>query len=170
MRKFSPLKPERQMLLMRQFPNLMEVDACEEDYGYAKIAISYFDHWLSESEACAAFSNVSLEESLNRKNKQLGFCRRLLEATEVLNFKVFGRPNNRRVKFRAFCDNDVALRYCSEAYDKFSSRFFFKLVIPEYSALYYQGYDATNYIYCRGGEFSNRLRSLIYDSGLNVLD
>ncbi|WP_299947430.1 hypothetical protein [uncultured Microbulbifer sp.] len=170
MRRFVSLKSEKQDFLLHQFPNLMEIDACEDGYGYTKIAVSYFDHWLSESEAYKAFLNVGLEESVNRKNKQLEFCRQLFNSTEVLNYKIYGRPNNRRVKFRAFSDDNVALRYCSDAYDKFSSIFFFKLVIPEYSALYYQGYDATNYLYYRGGELSNKLKSLVYGSGLNVLE
>ncbi|MCH9691075.1 MAG: hypothetical protein K0U59_03250 [Gammaproteobacteria bacterium] len=170
MRKFISLKPPIYTVLQNQFPNIMEIDACEEGYGYTKVAISYFDHWLNEAEAYNAFSKVSFKEAADRKNRHLELCRQLFISTEVLNYKILGRPSNRCVKFRAFSDNSVALKYCSNAYDKFSSAFFFKLVLPEHSALYYQGYDATNYLYYRKGELPHELRSLVFKSGLYILE
>lgn len=170
MRKWINLDRKKQESLKLLFPNLLGVNRCDENHGYEKIAISIFDHWLSNDEGNLLLQNVSKEEQKRRDNLHFLFNKSLVADTETYTFSFKGKWSKKHPVFKSFRDTKYLHEYVKPNDNYISSRFYFRLALPEMNALYFEGSDDTNYLYFKDKSLLADFLKLVEASGLYVLE
>lgn len=169
MRKLINLCKKEQRNLSVQFKDILKVDACEDDHEYRKIAISVFDHWLSKEEALTLLNDVSEEEQTRRNNLHYAFNKKLFDKTMCFTYRVKGRGKKTYPIFKNFQDKRTAYSYIKPNSGGVRSKFLYKLVLPQFDALYYEGWDDTCYLYYKNEDLLNSLIEWVKESGLHIL-
>ena len=170
MRRFQNFDRQQQALFTSMFPELDKVVAVEETDKYRFMAISVFDHWLSEEESNKLLSGVSEEDQMLRDQKFDLFSNNIIESTEVINFTFKGRWAKSRPVFRKFTSAGSKQNYMKSASNFVSSNFFFKVALPEFEALYFESWDDTNIFYLRDEKHADLIETWANECGLYRLD
>jgi hypothetical protein len=169
MKKYHNIEIARQSKLFNEFGEFIQCYQESDFEKYQVLPISYFDHWLSEVEANELLQNASVNEQEKRYFLHRKFCGALINTTEVLSFKRFGR-NKKSVKFRSFASNTHLLEYLApkKSLNKFGD-YAFVVLLPKLKMLFVGGFDNTNYVYCLGENNIPIIEKLASESGLHVL-
>lgn len=109
MRNFINLCNTRQSELTKQFPSLLTLVCVEETTEYGYVAVSVFDHWLSQEEAVELLDNVSKDEQTRRNRLLYCFSKKLASTTEVINVKFRGKGIKSYPLFRGFTSETLSL-------------------------------------------------------------
>lgn len=167
---FEQISNERQELLSAQFSDLLCLDRHENVLAYERLAFSVFDKWLNADEARELLNEVKSSEEkrryelLNRVNIEIA------NTTECLTYEVVGDDASSRVNFIKLLGADALSNYFKQSNHSSSSRFHFKIVLPELDALYYEGFDFTNYLYYKDRRLVESLIESVQELGLHVLN
>lgn len=169
MRRCINVSKDEQKKLEALFPEILAIDSGDDALPYKKFAISVFDHWLTRGEAKPLLENVSDIEAIKRNNIHMNFNKFLCRKTNCLTYKIKGRGNKIRPVFKRFLHEESLYNYIKPQSGCVSSRFLFRLVLPELSALYYEGWDNTNYIYFRDEKWVDMFLDWAKTSDLYIL-
>ena len=169
MRKLINLSKKEQESLFLQFPHILEIDACEDNHEYKKIAISVFDHWLLEDEVLTLLNYVNEEEQRRRDNLHYIFNKILFDRTICFTYRLKGRYKNHLV-FKKFTDKIAAYAYIKPNSNFVPSKYLYKLVLPQFDALYFEGWDDTCYLYFKNEKLLDTLVDWAKESGLYILE
>ena len=142
----------------------------EETNEYTYMAISVFDRWLDEQDSIKYLSDVSDEEQKSRDSKFIKFAKKLIDNTEVLNFTFKGRWSSAKPQFRAFTSKTAKERYLMGAQHNVDSNHFYKVVLPELEAVYFESWDDTNVFYLRNPEHAEQIAKWANECGLYRLN
>ena len=85
MRRLQNFDRQQQVSFTQMFPELDRVVAVEDTDKYRFMAISVFDHWLSEEESNQLLSDVSDKEQALRDQKFDLLSNKIIESTQVKN-------------------------------------------------------------------------------------
>ncbi len=169
MRTLVNLNKHRQRLLAEQFPDVLGLESCSGNFGYKRIAISVFDHWLSRSEANELLNNIDAAER-ERRNKIHRFLNeKIISSTSCLTYKIKGRLRKRHPIFKRFANSRSASNYVKPNDNSISSNYYFRLVLPELEAIYYEGSDDTNYLYYKEEALLADFFEWVEECGLNII-
>ncbi|MDO6540404.1 hypothetical protein Q4524_17600 [Alteromonas stellipolaris] len=170
MRKFLALDKQSQLNLRKKFPDLDKLVAVEQTDAYTYMAISVFDRWLGEEDSIKYLSDVSVEEQNSRDSKFVKFAKKLIDNTEVLNFTFKGRWISATPQFRKFTSNTAKEKYLMCAQHNVDSSHFYKVVLPELEAVYFESWDDTNVFYLRNPEHAVQIAKWANECGLYRLN
>ena len=165
---------KRQIDLSQQFPELLKVHHIENCQRIKKVAISVFDHWLNESEARDLLkidkSRPTTGEELARRDLLNALNTLIAKSTECLGYEIIERNGHEYPRFFSFDTTQSLSKYFSQSPHGVSAQFFFKLVLPKLSALYFEGYDFTNHLYYLDENMIEQLKRWTAEANLYVLD
>ena len=169
MRTFHCLNPQRQAELASQFSWLAAVQKDAHLPLEAKtLNLSVFDHWLTEPEAEALISRCSREDQLRRDRSFATFYSLLIAETEVLSIAWRGLGKD-RPRFRSFTSPSAALRYLRHNGSGLFRPPHIRLALPDFSAIYYQGWDSTSHLYIANLVETETISEWATQAGLHVL-
>lgn len=169
MRKFQCLKPQRQAELASQFSWLAAVHEDQTlPLGVRTLNLSVFDHWLSEREADTLISASSKEDLVHHDLRLKSFYSLMIAETEVLSF-VWRGLRKSRLRFRSFTSPAAALNYLEPSGSGLDYAPHIQLVLPQFSAAYYQGWDNTSHIYFAQPMEAEAISGWAMQAGLHVL-
>lgn len=144
-RQWNNVDRLRQKELLAQYPDISRVYQGEASGVYKRLAISVFDHWLSAEEAARLLVEANHQSyCLIHKSFNLAFA----EAFGCLGFRLRGRFKN-KVIFKTFTHQHGLQEYLEPASFSVSQSCMLQVVLPEISAIYFEGFDSTNYLYYR---------------------
>ena len=169
MRRFSVLNKKAQMELREKFPDLDKLVAVEDTSEYTYLAVSVFDRWLGHDDALKLLTDVSEEEQRTRDSKFIKFAEKLVSNTEILNFTFKGRWHKALPLFRSFASHTAKVNYLMCTPHNVDSSQFYKVVLPELEAVYFESWDDTNVLYLRNPEKAAKIESWANESGLYCL-
>ncbi|MDP5460936.1 hypothetical protein [Alishewanella sp. SMS8] len=169
MRKFLALDKKTQIDLRKRFPDLDKLLAVEDTNAYTYMAVSVFDRWLGEVDSIKYLSDVSKEEQQIRDSKFIKFAGKLINNTEVLNFTFKGRWGNALPQFRKFTSSTAKENYLMCTQHNVDSSHFYKIVLPELEAVYFESWDDTNVFYLRNTEHEVQIEKWANECGLYCL-
>lgn len=169
MRKFKNLKNERQIELTRQFPDLLKLSCAEETFEYTYLAVSVFDHWLGREKSVKFLDNVPGDEQSRRNNILYSFSKKLAQNTEVINFKFRGRWNRSYPLFRGFTSIGALEKYLEPAISH-PKKNFFRIILPELGAVFFESWDDTNVFYLRDSSKINLIREWAIECGMFCIE
>ena len=169
MRRFSVLNKNAQMELRNKFPDLDKLVAVEDTSEYTYLAVSVFDRWLGHEDSIKLLSDVSAEEQRTRDSKFIKFAEKLVSNTEVLNFTFKGRWNKALPSFRKFTSHKAKVDYLMCTPHNVDSSHFYKVVLPELDAVYFESWDDTNVFYLRNPEKVAQIEVWANECGLHCL-
>lgn len=170
MRKFLACDKKNQLRFRAQFPDLDKLVAVEETEAYTYMAISVFDRWLGPEDSIKYLSDVSVDGQQASDAKFNQFAKKLIESTEVINFTFKGRWANARPQFRLFTSYQAKEDYLLCTSHKHDRRHFFKVILPELDAVYFESWDDTNVFYLRNPKYANQIEQWANECGLYRLD
>lgn len=136
-----------QKALRNKYFYLYDLECGEKIPILSGVAISVFDHWLSEDESTDMLINNSIEEVGQRVEKHRSFSQFLVGNYSCLTYKFKGKLNHRIAVFKKFTSLESAKSIVDPEVKNLCNRYKFSLVIPELNALYFEGSDYTNYLY-----------------------
>ena len=131
-------------------------------------AISVFDHWLTAEEADKEiFIDDNEKELLNRRNKFKNFIETLSTKTDLYTWKY---KKHNRLHIQKPSNTKDVLRKCDfeNLYSLNGKRYNF--LIPEFSAIYEEGWDWTNIIRYKDEEKIKPILDMAKTCGLNILN
>ena len=163
MRKFINLNKSDQHKLSAQFPNLLELVSVEETLHYNYLAVSVFDGWLGAE--VFALDSPSEKEQKNRNDALFSFSNKLASETDIINFKISGKRNQWKPRFRGFTSNRAKIEYL-----KPSNKVNFKVVLPELGIVFLEGYDYTNVMYLKDLAFKAQIKQWATECGVYCID
>jgi len=169
MRRFSVVNKNTQIKLRDKFPDLDTLVAVDDTSEYTYMAVSVFDRWLGHEDSLTLLSDVSPEEQQTRDSKFIKFAEKLVSNTEVLNFTFKGRWNKSVPSFRKFTSNKAKIDYLLSTPHNVDSAQFYKIVLPELDAVYFESWDDTNVFYLRNPEKAAQLEIWANECGLHCL-
>ena len=170
MRKFLALDKQSQIDLREKYPDLDKLYAVEDTDEYTYMAVSVFDRWLGAEDSIKYLSDVSEEEQQSRDVKFVKFAKKLIENTEVLNFTFKGRWSSAKPQFRKFTSNSAKEAYLMCAPHNVDSSHFYKVVLPELEAVYFESWDDTNVFYLRNPKHAEKIEKWANECGLYRLN
>lgn len=164
MSKFLNVPKRRQKELQAQFPDLLKLWACEETDKYHYLAISIFDHWLTNDECDDLLVNIGDSEQSRRNCLFDRFNELLITKTEILHITQRGsyRPYP---KFREFISRQAAQQCLNH-----TSTQRYGVVLPEFGVVYFESYDDTNALYFRDMKHQSKFKDWAQQVGLNYID
>lgn len=169
MKKYQNIEITYQTELVNEFGRVVQ---CYRESGldeYQCVAVSYFDHWLSNSESKELLQNILIDEKKKRYGYHRKFCELLISQTEILSFKSLGRKKE-NIKFRRFLSNNYLLEYLApNALQNEFGDYSFLVLLPKLKMLYCGGFDSTNYFYSLSENNISFIEKLANESGLYVL-
>lgn len=166
MRNFKNFDDNKQHFYSDRFPDLEKLLNSEETDAYCYIAISVFDHWLNNEDATKLLSTVPEEEQKQRDLKFERFARKLIGNTEIINFTFKGRWPKSRLVFRSFTSEKAKENYMLSSPKNGNSDNFFRVVLAEFEALYFESWDDTNALYFRNERHADVIESWANECGL----
>jgi hypothetical protein len=168
-RIFKVLSKEKQNEFYKLYGNLdgFEYGSLNERI-VDEVTISYFDHWLDESEY-HLLDKVDKIEHEKRRQRFHSFYKELSSAYSLYSYRTHGKKRN-KIQFRSFTSKDAMDKYFENVDLKKSKSTYPKILIPECNAVIHEGYD-----YCAYLGFSARgdvslLMSLLEKHCLYALD
>lgn len=170
MRKFLALDKQSQIDLREKYPDLDKLYAVEDTDEYTYMAVSVFDRWLGTEDSIKYLSDVSQEEQHSRDLKFVKFAKKLIENTEVLNFTFKGRWSSAKPQFRKFTSDAAKEAYLMCAPHNVDSSHFYKVVLPELEAVYFESWDDTNVFYLRNTKHAEKIEKWANECGLYRLN
>lgn len=170
MRKFLALDKKDQINLREKFPDLDKLYAVEETDAYTYMAVSVFDRWLGAEDSIKYLSDVSEEEQQSRDSKFVKFAKKLIENTEVLNFAFKGRWSSEKPQFRKFTSDIAKESYLMCTPHNVDSSHFYKVVLPELEAVYFESWDKKNVFYLRNPMHAEQIEKWANECGLYRLN
>jgi len=170
MRKFLALDKQSQIELREKYPDLGKLYAVDDTDEYTYMAVSVFDRWLGAEDSIKYLSDVSEEEQLSRDLKFVKFAKKLIENTEVLNFTFKGRWSSAKPQFRKFTSDAAKEAYLMCAPHNVGSSHFYKVVLPELEAVYFESWDDTNVFYLRNPKHAEKIEKWANECGLYRLN
>jgi len=167
-RKFLNLSKNRQVELDKKFPDLFKIYCVEDSPHYKKVAITVFDHWLTREEFENDYPDKT--EQLRRDKSLQYFAKVMSKNTEILNFKFKGKWERCYPSFRKFISEKAMESYLYPAGDNDSSDKFCRLVLPEFSAVYFESWDYTNIFYIQDDKVIPYIKKWANESGVYCLE
>jgi hypothetical protein len=152
------------------FEEITLSDGYDELDGFNRVAISIFDHWLTLEEYNEFLLNTDLEDRLIYLKSLQSFSSDIVKRFPVLAYRNSGRGSKRRSIYKSFLSEDNLIEYVAQKSTVSSGRFQFKLIIPNLSSVYMEGWDFTNYIYWRNEKDLLVLKGMAKDRGLFFLE
>jgi len=168
-RSFVNLSGDIQNKLAEKFPELYRIFSAEFTPGYKCLAVSVFDHWLSEEEASELLGNVPVSEQSHRNNLLHSFSNKVCIETEVINFRFRGRYKKLHPLFRAFTSDKALHRYMQPA-ESLPGKSFFSVVLPELDAVFMENWDDTNLFFLRDPSIETVIRGWAEECGVFCLE
>ena len=131
----------QQIALEAQFPKLLSLVEGDQPEQYIFLAVSVFDHWLNYEESMEFLHMPERKEIERRCSMFDHFNKLLIENTDVFTFRFKGRKKN-SPSFKEFTSQTAK-------YEQMEQRDMgeYKVVLPEFGAVYFEGYDDTNIFY-----------------------
>ena len=164
MRKFVKIGQSKQMELEDEFPNLFDLVNAEQPADYVFLAVSVFDHWLSNEESLESLHLTPYEEQRRRNSNFNRFNNFLISNTEVVTFRFTGR-NKRKPSFREFISDNAKTLYLNH-----TDMGVYKVVLPAIKAVYLEGHDDTNYFFFRDLSYRTVIEEWASKAGLYCLE
>ena len=164
MRKFLNVSKQRQKVLEAQFPKLLDLAQVNETKEYTYLAVSIFDHWLTQEESMELLGDLDENEIEYRASMFDKFNQLLSEQTEVLTFRFRG-INGDKPKFKSFLSQEAQSSYFRQ-----TDMGMYQAVLPEFNAVYFEGYDDTNVFYLRDLSVKSFIESCANKVGLHCLE
>lgn len=166
MSRYSNLPRNRQSELFKQFQWLPDLVACRDSkISINQVALSFFDHCLSEEEADDLLGNVTPQQQFERDKKHSQFFKSLALTTELLGYKVCGRRQN-KIKFRSFIEPTELLDYLVKR--RWHGEYAFQVVLPEIGVSCFSGYDDTNHFFFEHSANIQLIKDIACDTDLYV--
>ena len=149
--------------LRKLFPSLMELNEFEDQaHSYKQLSVSIFDHQLTEEECERLLADVAPAEQIRRNQLHMDMIGALLDATRVLTFQC-ELDRDPPISFFSFASEKAALKYFEH-----TSAQRYVAALPEYRAVYYEGYDDTNPLFYIDESLVSPVLSLARRVGLYV--
>ncbi|MDO6679498.1 hypothetical protein [Shewanella sp. 4_MG-2023] len=164
MRKFLNVSKQRQKELEEQFPNLIDLVQVNKTKEYTFLAVSIFDHWLTHEESMELLADLDASEIERRTSIFDKFNQLLLEKTEVLTFRFRGLKGD-KLKFKSFVTEQAQSSYIRQ-----TDMGMYKTVLPDFKAVYFEGYDDTNVFYLQDLSVKSFIESCATKVGLHCLE
>lgn len=144
MRKLRNVPSQVQASLENTFPKISNIRYEDNSLLNQWLAISCFDHWLTEEEH-NLIDDVSSDEHYERRNQYFNFVEKLVNDYELFTFQLKGRPwNKKRIQFKSFTNNTNAAEYLKSANYAYSRNAYPVVLIPSCEAVLYEQYDYTS--------------------------
>lgn len=148
-RRFRNLEQKLHSELLSSFPTIKEVITDEKIDGYRHVAITVYDHWLSEKEAFEEFNEMSAEKKRLNDDKLHSFICNLTSKYESYLVKFIGRDKKRKISLRAF-NSEIAKNKTLKPLSYLASNAHrFIIVIPTLELIYMEGWDFTHHVYLK---------------------
>lgn len=156
--------PEAEETQLRNlFPGLVELTEFEDEaHSYKHRSVSIFDHLLTEEEYDRLLVDVAPAEQVRRNQLHMDMIRVLLGATRVLTFQCDPDRIPQTIFF-TFTSEEAAIKYFEHTR---SQRYV--AALPEYRAVYLEGYDDTSHLFYFDDSLVNPVLSLAKRVGLYV--
>ncbi|AZP13308.1 hypothetical protein [Undibacterium parvum] len=168
-RRFRNLEQKLHSELLSSFPTIKEVITDEKVEGYRHVAITVYDHWLSEKEAFEEFKEMSAEKQKINDDKLHSFICGLTSNYESYLAKFIGRNKKRKVSFRAF-NSEVAKNRTLKPLSYLASNVRrFIIIIPSLELIYMEGWDFTHHVYLKNDALIGALKMEAMKSNVYVL-
>lgn len=164
MRKFINVNKQRQKVLEVQFPKLINLAQVNETKEYTYLAISIFDHWLTQEESKELLGELDTNEIERRSLIFDKFNQLLSQKTEILTFR-FGGKNGDKPKFKSFSSPEA-----QSCYFRQTDTGMYQAILPALKAVYFEGYDDTNVFYLRDLAVKSFIESCANEVGLHCLE
>ncbi|KAA9340265.1 hypothetical protein [Adhaeribacter soli] len=143
------------------FKNILE--GGEENFK--KLAVSVFDHWLTEEE-CVQIYNTDEKEIKSRREKFKQVISDLFVETETFIWRykkrnrIFVYPPNSLNHLQLKCDIDQQTGLSGQRYS---------ILLPEFSAIYSEEWDWTNLIWYKDENKIKPFLEIIQRASLHIL-
>lgn len=167
-RRFQALDKNYQSKLMESFPKLSAIINNESKHDYQQVAITVFDHWLTEDEAVKELNDVPIEKQKIYDAKLHSFVCGLTSTFESYLIKCVGR-HKEHITFRAFKSDDARRRTLVPLNYFASHRHRFIFVVPALQLIYTESWDFTHHAYLRDSASLKVLREEAAKVGVYVL-
>ena len=171
-RKFRVLSESMQQKLYSQYGSLGGLSHGWLDGKLScGLTISYFDHWLSDSECGDLLDNVDPEEHEKRINQYCMFLDSVSKAYKVYSYRILNRKYmGKDVRFREFSNIESMKSYFRSADYTMGKSYYPRLVIPECNAAIHEAYYYSSNLGFKSHEDISELIRLVESSGLNILN
>ncbi|TLU61360.1 hypothetical protein FE810_15220 [Thalassotalea litorea] len=164
MRKFVGVDKKEQLALRKQFPQLLPLIKGETTPEYTLLAISIFDHWLNDEE-CMEFLHMPQLGEIERRCLVFDqFNKLLMERSSILAFRFKGRIKS-LPSFKKFSSSGVKYSYMKQ-----TSMGKYKVILPDFDAVYFEGYDDTNIFFLKDLSVKPIIEKLAEKVGLYCLE
>jgi hypothetical protein len=164
MRNIIGVEKKQQISLETQFPKLLSLVEGEQPEEYIYLAVSLFDHWLNDEESMEHLHMTERKEQERRNHMFDHFNKLIIESTEVLTFRFKGR-NKITPSFKKF--TSLSAKYNSMVHSDMGE---YKVVLPEFGAAYFEGYDDTNIFFLSDLSLKSIIELWAKKTGLYCLD
>lgn len=169
MRHYKNVTRTRNSSLQKAFSWLAKVDENDLPKNVFMFSISAFDHWLSVDEADRLLQSLTVDEQRARDQRHFELRACLAKQTEILNFSFGGRKGD-ALRVRQFLLDSDALDYLRpESLGGAKRRSLRRFLMPEYGAVFYEGYDDTSHIYFLDHVRVEPILTAAVDAGLYIL-
>lgn len=151
-------------LIHQQFPLLEKVLEKESGGGMQKIAISVFDHWLSDESEWHLLDCFKGPERIIRDRKLEAHWAEIFDLTPAYTIRYRGRwPNKAKLVLKRYTNREGFLSQSSLRMTKRPSQF---LILPKLECIYAAGWDDTNILYFKNEELVKPVLDLATKVGL----
>ena len=135
---------------------------------YQKVAVSVFDHWLSETEASELIPvDDDLAEIKNRRATFKAYVKGLNELTDLYSWR-YKRHNRFHIQKPSSVDDILRMCDFGNLWSASGRRYGF--LMPEFSAVFIEEWDWTNVLWYRDKDAVTPLLELAKRVGLFVLE
>ena len=152
------------------FENITEISSISSEHDYECVAVSVFDHWLSEDEALEKLDGADMKEEGRRKALFQAFHEEVIRTYEVFTYTLKGKHSKKRAVFRRFNGNEAAMSYLKPKDYRLPSHAYAKIVIPALECIYIEGGDYTGNVYFKNHHLAKHLIAIAKRNGLHSLD
>jgi hypothetical protein len=167
-RRFQSLDRKTQANLINCFPDLAAITSNESTGNYQQVAITVYDHWLSEEDAYKELNDISIEKQKINDAKLHSFVCSLTSNFESYLVKRVGRYKQ-HITFRAFTSPSAKNMALSPLPYLASSSHRFMFVIPSLKLIYVEGLDFTHHAYLKNQASIGALKAEAEKAGVYVL-
>ena len=164
MRNIIGVEKKRQIALEDQFPNLLSLVQGEPPEEYIYLAVSVFDHWLNYEESMELLNMPEREEIERRCHMFDSFNKLLIENTNIYTFRFKGRKKTSPL-FKRFTSQSSKYNYLKQ-----KDMGEYKVVLPDFGAAYFEGYDDTNIFYLTDLSIKPTIEMWAKQTGLYCLE
>jgi hypothetical protein len=178
--KYQKLPPIRQDELRKLYAGLARTHSnhVKNIDPFKQFSISVYDHWLTEKEFIDE-EQVSAEEQRRRNLQFYDLSKKILQETEVLGFRIHKRGvinhsrkwrRCKKVTFREFLSQKHCLEYLRPDYEMFSIQYRFEIALPEFKAIYFEGWDDANHLMYLDEKILGNFKIWVEEKGLHILN